>query len=309
MPKVSVVIPIYNVEKYIERCARALFEQTLDDIEYVFVNDCTPDDSMYILNTVIEEYPLRKDSIKITTTPHNSGLPTARKTGIPLTTGEYIAHCDSDDWPELNMYELMYKEAKNADCDIVSCDYFKSDGVGKEYVKKDETQKYLQGPVWNKIVKRNIYTDNNIIYPTANKAEDGALLTQLSFFGRKRRHIREALYYYFNNPESMCRVITKQDCIRRLNEECENVEVRRTFLLKHDCLPADESSVLRWEYTSRKNLMPYIKDDDIYELWKKTYPELNKHLLFSSGVRWRMKIHFLCVYYRQFWVLKLLKQL
>ena len=74
MTKVSVVIPIYMVEKYIERCARSLFEQTLDDIEYLFINDCTPDSSMNILARVIEDYPKRKFQTRILEMPTNGGL-------------------------------------------------------------------------------------------------------------------------------------------------------------------------------------------------------------------------------------------
>lgn len=307
--KVSVVIPIYGVERYIERCASSLFQQSLDEIQFVFVNDCTNDHSIDILKRIISKYPSRKDDVLVVEHEQNKGLPQARKSGITYCTGEYIAHCDSDDWPDVHMYEIMYNEAIINNADIVSCDYYRSDGVKIRYIKKIETQKYLQGPVWNKIVRREIYENNDIIYPIANKAEDGALLTQLSFFGQKRVHINKALYYYFDNPDSMCRVITRENCIKRLHEECENVELRRQFLINHDCLPEDEGSLLRWEYLSRKNLMPYILDNEIYELWKNTYPDLNHRLLVSRGVRFQMKVHFLCVYYKQFWILKLLKQL
>lgn len=79
MTKVSVVIPIYMVEKYIERCARSLFEQTLDDIEYLFINDCTPDSSMNILARVIEDYPKRKFQTRILEMPTNGGLAAVRR--------------------------------------------------------------------------------------------------------------------------------------------------------------------------------------------------------------------------------------
>ena len=98
MPKVSVVIPVYGVEKYIERCARSLFEQTLDDIEYIFVNDCTKDRSIDILNEVINDYPARKQQIRIVHHKENKGLPFARQSGWQVATGEYVANCDSDDW-------------------------------------------------------------------------------------------------------------------------------------------------------------------------------------------------------------------
>ena len=96
MPKVSVLVPVYGVEKYIERCARSLFEQTLDDMECIFVDDCTPDDSMQVLVKILSEYPRRKEQVKIIHHETNQGLPAARQSGLKIATGEYIAHCDSD---------------------------------------------------------------------------------------------------------------------------------------------------------------------------------------------------------------------
>lgn len=92
MSKVSVIVPVYKVEKYIERCARSLFNQTLDDIEYIFVDDCSPDRSIEILNQVIGDYPRRKDQVQIIHHASNQGLALARQTGLKAATGEYIAH-------------------------------------------------------------------------------------------------------------------------------------------------------------------------------------------------------------------------
>ena len=110
-PKVSVIVPIYGVEAYIERCAVSLFEQTLDDIEYIFVNDCTPDESMKILSHVLSRYPHRTDQVVIINQPKNMGAAKAREVGIKAAKGEYIIHCDSDDWVDKDMYFLMYQEA------------------------------------------------------------------------------------------------------------------------------------------------------------------------------------------------------
>ena len=106
-PKVSVIVPIYNVEAYIERCAISLFEQTLDDIEYIFVNDCTPDNSMMILSEVLSRYPQRKEQVRIINQPKNQGAAKAREDGIKEARGEYIIHCDSDDWVDKNIYQLL----------------------------------------------------------------------------------------------------------------------------------------------------------------------------------------------------------
>ena len=94
-PFVSVIVPIYGVEKYIERCARSLLEQTIENIEYIFVNDCTKDNSIAILESVIKEYPHREHQVRIIHHGTNKGLPQARKTGLLNAHGEYIAHCDN----------------------------------------------------------------------------------------------------------------------------------------------------------------------------------------------------------------------
>ena len=122
--KVSVCIPVYGVEQYIERCARSLFEQTMrDGIEFIFVNDCTPDKSIEILEQVLSEYPYRKEQTKIIHHKKNGGLVAARKTGLSHASGEYIIHCDSDDWVDLEFYETMYRTAVKNNADVVYAPY------------------------------------------------------------------------------------------------------------------------------------------------------------------------------------------
>ena len=128
MPKVSVIVPVYGVEKYIDRCARSLFEQTLDDIEYLFIDDCTPDRSIDILQQVLDEYPQRKPQVVIHRMEKNSGQAAVRKWGMQNATGEYVIHCDSDDWVDTDMYRAMYEKAKEEEADVVVCDYFVHDG-------------------------------------------------------------------------------------------------------------------------------------------------------------------------------------
>lgn len=275
MPKVSVIVPVYNVEKYIEKCATALFNQTLDSIEYIFVDDCTPDKSMMILRKVLENYPQRKPFVKITSTPHNSGLPTARKTGIALATGDYIIHCDSDDWPELTMYERLYEKALEGNYDIVSCDFFLSTNHAKRVVRKNNETWLLNGPIWNRLIKGTICRDYYIVYPIANKAEDGALIMQYSYYAKTRAYVAEPLYNYYVNEESMTRIKTKEAFIKNLIEEKQNTDLRIEFL-KH-CKDEERyrKDIFLWKYTCRRNLLPIISDN--YQLWRDTYPELDKH--------------------------------
>ncbi len=296
--KISVIVPIYGVEKYIERCARSLFEQTLDNIEYIFVDDCTQDNSVSVLLKVLDNYPHRRDQVTILKHEYNKGLPQARKTGVLIANGEYIAHCDSDDWVSKDMYQIMYEKAKKEDWDIAWCDFFLSDGNSKSIVKAGAQLSLMTGPVWNKIVKRSIYLGNEIIYPTSNKAEDGALMAQLSFFSKTRGYIDTPLYYYFQNPESMCRVRTVESCLARYKQDCDNTNLRIEFLKKHNALDDYKSDVLIWKCVARDELLPLINKKEYYMLWYNTYPEINKEYLLDSGIPLRKKVGFLARLFR-----------
>jgi len=126
MPSVSIIVPVYGVEKHIERCACSLFEQTHKDIEYIFVNDCTLDNSITVLEQVItKHYPEKRNRIKIINKGKNEGLPMARKTGLAYAAGDYVLHVDSDDWLEPDMIGKLYAKAMIDDCDIVYCDFIR----------------------------------------------------------------------------------------------------------------------------------------------------------------------------------------
>lgn len=121
MLKVSILVPVYGVEQYIEKCAISLFEQTYSDIEYVFVNDCTKDDSISVLKRVLEKYPQRMQQVRIINHEKNMGLGAARRTAILNANGDYILHVDSDDYIAENAVEVFIKEAYNSNADIVDC--------------------------------------------------------------------------------------------------------------------------------------------------------------------------------------------
>ena len=168
MPKVSVIVPVYGVEKYIERCARSLFEQTLDDIEFLFIDDCTPDRSIEILQQVLEEYPQRKPQVIIHRMEYNSGQAAVRKWGMQNATGEYVIHCDSDDWVDKDMYRAMYEKAMEDEADMVVCDYVVSDSekILERYIGcvDDNTDNFIMDifhqkvswSLWNKLFKKRI---------------------------------------------------------------------------------------------------------------------------------------------------------
>lgn len=242
MPKVSVIIPVYGVEKYIERCARSLFEQTLDDIEYLFIDDCTPDQSVEIINRVLEDYPLRKNQVVIHRMEHNSGQAAVRKWGMRNATGEYVIHCDSDDWVDGHMYENMYNKAIKENADVVVCDFY-STGCVKEQRSKglisqerenviaDVLLWRIAGCLWNKLVRRKVYADQDIIYPTHNMGEDAALLVQILWSSKRISYLPESLYYYFANPTSITKDVTDDKIRQRFLQATANVGIIEQFLV------------------------------------------------------------------------------
>lgn len=119
---VSIVVPICNVSLYIERCARSLFAQTYPNIEYIFIDDASPDDSIEILQQVIEDFPNRKNQIHILHNPRNKGLAATRFVGIDAAKGDYILNVDSDDWIEPTMVEEMMQAAIKSNADMVCCE-------------------------------------------------------------------------------------------------------------------------------------------------------------------------------------------
>lgn len=209
MPKVSVVIPVYNVEKYVERCARSLFEQTLDDIEYIFINDCSPDNSMNILVKIIEDYPKRKFQIRILKMPTNSGLAAVRRQGIKLATGDFIIHCDGDDWVDVDLYERMYTKAIQSRADIVVCDLkdvYQTHSVkrynpefcfnAKETIKRLYRNSFHLSTA-NKLVRRSIFVDNKLLpYEGINMWEDNGLMYRVFYCAKGLAQVRDSYYNY-----------------------------------------------------------------------------------------------------------------
>ena len=195
MAKVSVIVPVYGVELYVARCVKSLMEQTLEDIEFLFIDDCTPDHSMDIIRYIVNEYPQRVNQVRYYKMPVNSGLPTVRRYGVQLAEGEYIIHCDSDDWVEPEMYASMYTMAKKGNLDMVVCDFYHSydnqniintqkfDCVVDEVLRLLLSGK-LHGATWNKLVRREVYDSNLIDYPIDNQWEDKALVIQLAFYSQ-----------------------------------------------------------------------------------------------------------------------------
>ncbi len=174
MIKVSIIVPFYNVENYIEKCLQSLVNQTLEDVEIILVNDGSQDGTEEIAKQFVEKYPNKIIYLE----KENGGLSDARNYAIPHAKGEYIAFLDSDDYVETNMYEEMYNKAKKEDLDYVECDFLWEypnktlESKGKQYNNKKEMFIYTRVVTWNKLIKREIVQDNHLEFPKGYRYED-----------------------------------------------------------------------------------------------------------------------------------------
>ena len=238
-PKVSVLVPVYNVSRYIDRFAKSLFNQTFDNMEFVFVDDASTDDSMLKLKQIIEQYPDRQEHIQIVTHPSNKGLATARNSAIDNSTGEYILFVDSDDYLEPNMVEMLYAEAIRSDADIVFCGAIlhrknrqcilvdplspDSDNYLEHILFNDDSMAY----VWNKLIKRTLYKEDCRVPEGLNYLEDKYVTTRLYYYAKKIRKIDQILYHY--NKTNLSSITASKDYMHFEN-------VQRFWILTEDFL-------------------------------------------------------------------------
>ena len=205
MIKVSIVVPVYNVEKYIEKCLESLVNQTLEDIEIIVVNDGSTDNSQNIIDEYVSKYPyLVRGFIK-----ENGGLSDARNYGIPYCTGEYIGFVDSDDYIDINMYEKMYIKAKAENSDIVVCDYYKVYNrkmklvKAKKYIDKKDMFIDTLAAAWNKIYRREMLMNSDVIFPKGLIYEDTEFFCKLIPYINIASYVSEPFVYYIQRSGSI----------------------------------------------------------------------------------------------------------
>ena len=213
--KVSVIIPVYNVEEYIEECVESVVNQTLKEIEIIIVNDGTLDNSM----KKIERFLSDKRIIVIN--KGNGGLSSARNAGLEIAKGEYISFVDSDDFIDEMLLEKLYKNAENNDIiisDVVECNNITQEKKLREI--KNEIKKYNKGSyfwrycgfsVWNKMYKRNFLIENNIKFIEGIIFEDIPFNFYSLFLSNRVKYVEETYYYY--------RAKRKNSILNTLNEE------------------------------------------------------------------------------------------
>ncbi len=205
MPKVSVIIPVYNVKEYLRRCLDCLVNQTLKDIEIILVDDCSTDGSLDIL----KEYVSKDERFKLITLSQNQGASFARNKGLEIATGEYLNFIDSDDTIDLNYYEELYKKAHSENLDLVKCSRVKIDLDGN--ITKSNLNSFVKSSIYaftyewtTAIFRASIIFDNNIKFPVdVRKAQDVVFLNDVVLRTKTYAVIDNVNYYYHKRENSL----------------------------------------------------------------------------------------------------------
>ena len=208
MPKVSVIVPIYNVEKYLEKCINSLLSQTLEDIQIILVNDGSKDNS----GNIAKECEKNNKNRIIYVEKENGGLSDARNYGLKYATGDFIAFLDSDDYIEKNAYEEMYNKAIEENADYVECDFIwefpNKIRIDKQYPYKNKKEmlSFVRVVAWNKLIKRQLITDNNLEFPKGLRYEDIEFTYKLIPFLNKFAYVDNPFIHYVQREGSIANV-------------------------------------------------------------------------------------------------------
>ena len=207
MKSVSVIVPFYNVENYIEKCLETLVNQNLEDIEIILVNDGSKDRSKIIVDKFLKQYPEKIVYLE----KENGGLSDARNYAIPHAKGEYIAFLDSDDYVEKTMYKDMYELAKKENSDMVECDFYweypdknkRKEDKGVIYNGKKEMLEKVRVVAWNKLIKKEILEKSGVLFPKGLRYEDVEFTYKLVPYLDKVSFLKKPCIHYIQREGSI----------------------------------------------------------------------------------------------------------
>lgn len=276
-PKISVIVPVYNVEKYLPRCIDSILAQTFTDFELLLIDDGSKDKS----GEICDGYAKKDTRIRVFH-KENGGVSSARNFGLINSKGEYVAFVDSDDYVEFNYLEFLYQYAKEQVVDIVFCDFFKEKSQNKSiYVKQTCNNDYvvmikqllcneLGGYLWNKLVKRELFITNNIYFP--NKIgiwEDLLVSINLYCHSKNIAHLPYALYHYvqYNILSAMSSFNEK-----KVNEKIKVCALLKQLLLNFNLQTKCVSELYRRQLIAK---MEYATDYELHDFnkWNNTFIE------------------------------------
>jgi len=287
LPKISVIIPVYNTEKYLRQCLDSIINQTFTDFECICVNDNSNDSSLNIL----KEYANNDNRIKILY-QQNKGPASARNLGIKESYGDYLIFIDSDDWIEKYCLEKFYNIIDKDNYDVVQSNYkiyFQQDNryeskilLKGEQIKQEDSvfnllHKTYEGPVWRRIYKKDVIVRNNLYFYEGRTSEDGVFSAILFLHTRKIFYIEDELYIYRKQlPFSASSDLNKlfEDWFYNFYELIKDISKRN--LLSNDiinwCI-----YIFCWDFSRIKKNQSYIKQKELLVVGISILEYLSKH--------------------------------
>ena len=280
MKKVSVIMPMYNVEKVMARSVHSLFSQTLEDFEAVFVDDCSVDNTGEELRRIISDYNREDISVKIIRHEPNKGVAAARNTGLDNASGEYVYYLDSDDYFDDDALASMYETAKKNDADVVGCEWLLSFENNARHMVQPEVKTgreafarmcngVMRWNLWLFMVKRDLYEANGFRFiPGANMGEDMMVMMKILLNAGTVSMIHRPLYHYIQTNSN---AMTKNFAAYR-GQVSENVAELERYIAERG--ETDELGGLINQLKLNLKLPLIISDKTSdFEMWQEWFPE------------------------------------
>lgn len=296
-PKISVIIPVFNASQTIERCTRSLLSQTMTEgVEFLFLNDCTPDDSMIVLQAVLDDYPHLKEQIRIIANSQNLGVSETRKRGIREAKGEYIAWVDSDDWIEVDMIEKMWKATQNGLIDIVVqnvfVDVYESEKLiesrewklyscasPKQALQNYHTDKYVPWGLPFQMSRRSLLLEASKRVHKVNITEDAITLIYLFASAISCVWLGKAFYHYISIDGSESLTHRNFRTQEEWRQQVLNIDDVTNYLLQIDPKGYSvTSNYIKWFW---KNMFKSVFDNS-WHFWKKYRECYHDAILFDK---------------------------
>ena len=315
---VTYIIPIYNASDYIVKSVRSLLEQSYRNIEYIFINDCSLDDSEIKLRRTIEEFPERYDNIKIITNEQNLGSATSRNIGLDTAQGEYVMFADSDDWISMDYVESMVRQIDSGSYDIVYCDYFESynnhdnrisQAYGQDNIEciRAMLGRGMHGSTCNKIYRRSfLLASKQRFIDGADLFEDVSWNIRLFVCTKQISYLSQAFYHYvqYNNNSIIKSMSSTEKKRNRALQRIENVRVACDYLIALGFEEKLSKEMKEWKLMAKNDLIDE-KDDSSLQSWINTFPEADAAIIKCNKITWNYKFLLLLLHYKLFWLYNL----
>ena len=294
--KVSVIIPMYNVSGLIEPCVKSLCNQTYKDIELIFINDCSKDETIQVLNDLLAKHHSSNLECKIISHDMNRGVAAARNTGLNAATGDYIYSVDADDYIEPDTIESLVKETYNGGKDIVSCEWLLEFGTNARHMVQpnfmtgeDLFRQMCYGKarwnLWLFLVRRSLFEDNHIRFvPGVNMGEDMMVMLKMSLLADKTAVVHRPLYHYIQtNVNAISKDI--RPYLGQIKDNVAEVEkyVNGHFGDRYDRLIDQLKLSLKLPLLISDKKKSYIQ-------WLELWPETNCRISDNPEISWRTRI-------------------